>query len=142
MNMTRLIAVLAGSLLAAAAWAQAPGKPLNLKLPPSDVPVSSATTAKPASSAPGVYYGDTSGRMGHRTADAAPACDDSRFNQTQVHGSVSTGVVSGSHIGTGMWNAGTVNLSKNFGSCDDPSGSVDVSISVSKGQFNGHRRGY
>ncbi len=140
MKIKRHILVLASSLLVTSAWAQTGGKPLNLKLPPSDVPAASASSGKPASSAPGVYYGDTSGRMGNTTTDQASACDDSTYNKPQVHGAVSTGVVSGSHIGTGTWTGGEVNVSKAFGSCDDPGGGVSMSISVNQGQFNGRGR--
>lgn len=143
MNMKRQITALVASLLVASAWAQT-ATPLNLKLPPSDVsnvPASSSTTAKPAGSTPGVYYGDTSGSMGNTgTAGAVHACDDSTFNQPQVHGSVSTGIASGSRMGTSTWNAGDVSISKNLGSCDDPSGNVNLSISVGTGTT--HFRGY
>ena len=158
MNMKRWTSALAVSLLTATLGAQtvfaqsassAPINPsLNLKLPPSDlsapsVPAASASSAQPvaSSSAPGKYYGDTSGRMGRTDVAEAPACDDSTYDKAQVHGSVSTGVVSASHMGTGFWNAGNVNITKRLGSCDDPSGSIGVSISVSKSQFNDHRRG-
>ena len=150
MNMQRLLAALATSLLAASAMAQTGnGKPLNLKLPPNSLPASSSTTAapaasstaaKPASRAPGVYYGDTSGSMGD-TGDAAaqtrPACDDSTYNQPQIHGSVGMGVVGGSHM-SGNYQTGTVNISRAFGSCDDPHGGVSISISGGNGHFHGH----
>ncbi|MEP6899439.1 MAG: hypothetical protein ABI870_13000 [Rhodanobacter sp.] len=142
MNLERLSIALAASLLASSVWAQTT-KPLNLKLPPGELPAASATVAKPASgsTAPGVYYGDTSGKIENDTGvadSAASECDDSKFNQTQVHGSVSTGVVSGSHMGTGTWNAGEVNLSKAFGSCDHPTGGVSISIGTEAGHFHGH----
>jgi hypothetical protein len=137
MHMKRQITALVTSLLVASVWAQTATTPLNLKLPPSDVPASSSTAAKPASKAPGVYYGDTSGSTGNSDYASRPTCDDSTFNQPQVHGSVSTGVVSGSHMGTGTWNAGNVNVSKNFGSCDEHTGSVNLSIGVSDGNFHG-----
>ena len=153
------LSVMAGALLVTSAWAQTT-QPLNLKLP-SNLPASSATTAKPASSsstapaasppvagatagsgaavpakpAPGVYYGDTSGSTDAGIA-SAQACDDSKFNDAQVHGSVSTGVVSGSHTGTGTWEGGEVNVTKTFGDCDHPTGSVGFSISVNQGQGN------
>jgi hypothetical protein len=140
MNTKRSTIALAASLLLASAWVQA-APPLNLKLPPGDVsdaPAASGTTAKPATSTPGVYYGDTSGSMG-TTTSAARACDDATFNQAQVHGSVSTGIASGSRMGTSTWNAGNVNISKNLGSCDDPGSSVNLSIGV--GTSNTHFRG-
>ena len=136
------ITVLAASLLATSAWAQSANKPLNLTLPPSDVPAVSATAAAPARAAPGIYYGDTSGRLGNNDASDAVACDDSTYDKAQVHGSVSTGIVSGSHIGTGTYDSGDVNITKNLGSCDDPKGGVRMSISVGTSHFNGRGRGY
>lgn len=145
--MKRLIGVIAGSLLVGSVWAQSASQPLNLKLPPgsamppSDLPASSASSAKPAANPPGVYYGDTSGRMGQPGEVArASGCDDSTYNQPQVHGAVSTGVMTGSHMGTGTFNAGEVNVSKRYGSCDDPSGAVSFSIGVSEGNFHGRGR--
>lgn len=126
---------LIASLLALPAWAQST-RPLNLKLPPSDLPATASTTAKPAASAPGVYYGDTSGRTAADDAVAAPACDDATVNQPQVHGSVSTGVVAGHHV-DGSYQGGTINLSKTFGSCDHPTGGVSFSIGASTGHFHG-----
>ena len=135
---TFIACVCAASLLAGAAFAQAP-PPLNLKLPHEDAPASSATTARPDPSKPGTYYGDTSGRMGNTVANA-PACDDSTYNQPQVHGNVGMGVMSGSRMGTGSYETGTVNISKRYGSCDQPSGGVSMSISVGQGQFSPRRR--
>lgn len=139
MIMRRQIIALATSLLVASAWAQTATGPLNLKLPPSDLPATSSTAAKPAGDAPGVYYGDTSGRMGNDTVASVPDCDDSTYNQPQVHGSVSTGIVSGSHMGTGSWGAGQVNVSKAFGSCDDPGGGISISVGGGSGSFHGRR---
>ncbi|KZC19437.1 MULTISPECIES: hypothetical protein [Rhodanobacter] len=142
MNIPRHLVALAASLLATTAWAQTAGKPLNLKLLPSDTPAASSTAAKPAASAPGVYYGDTSGRMGNNdtTAAATPTddCDDYSYNQPQMHGSVGMGVVGGNHV-SGNYQTGTVNLSKAFGSCDHPSGGVSISIGGGTGHFNGRR---
>jgi hypothetical protein len=147
MNIKRLSIALAASLLVTTAWAQSTGKPLNLKLPPSDappsdVPAPSSSSKKPASSstAPGVYYGDTSGRIENDTsvADGTPECDDSKFNQAQMHGSVSTGVVSASHGGSGSWSGGEVNISKAFGSCDHPTGGISISVGGETGHFHGH----
>jgi hypothetical protein len=150
MNMQRLFAALAASLLAASAMAQTGnGKPLNLKLPPSDLPAAagstapaaSSTAARPASRAPGVYYGDTSGSMGDNEdtarVPAQPACDDSTYNQPQIHGSVGMGVVGGRHV-SGNYQGGTVNISQAFGSCDEPRGGVSISIGGSNGHFHGH----
>lgn len=136
-HQTAFLCLCAASLLAAAAYAQAP-PPLNLKLPAGGVPASSATVAKPAASQPGAYYGDTSGSMGNTAvaSASAPACDDSTYNQPQVHGAVGMGVMSGSHVGTGSYETGTVNISKRYGSCDEPSGGVSMSISVGQGHFS------
>jgi hypothetical protein len=140
MNLKRHLTALAISLLVATASAQT-AKPLNLKLPPSDIPAASASTPKPstaATTAPGVYYGDTSGRMGNDdTATSATAdCDDYSYNQPQVHGSVGMGVVGGNH-GSGSYQGGTVNLSKAFGSCDHPTGGVSISVGGGSGNFHG-----
>jgi hypothetical protein len=161
----RAITALAASLLVTAAWAQsASQQPLNLKLPPNSATSSTATapaTPPPASAAssqpnpsaitingrppttsnaPGVYYGDHSNTTRADTAQAGPpACDDSTYNQTQVHGDVGMGVVSGSHIGTGSYQSGNVSMVQNTGSCDHPTGSVGISIGVSRfGGLNGH----
>jgi hypothetical protein len=138
MNIQRFLPALLVSLLTTSAWAQTAGKPLNLKLPPSDLPAASSTAAKPASSAPGVYYGDTSGRMSNNdtTAAATSNCDDYSYNQPQVHGSVGMGVVSGSHA-SGSYQTGTVNVTKAFGSCDHPTGGVSISIGGGTGNFHG-----
>ncbi|WP_233843269.1 hypothetical protein [Dyella sp. 2HG41-7] len=155
----RVIAALTASLLMTAAWAQTGNQPLNLKLPGGyqGYPASASTAAQPASSnngkgsvtvnghpaaispAPGVYYGDTSGARGNDHAGVAQACDDSTYNKAQVHGSVGMGVVGGSHIGTGSYQSGNVSVVQNTGSCDHPTGSVGVSIGVSRfGGLNGH----
>ena len=139
--MKRQISALIAGLWVASAWAQT--APLNLKLPPSDVPASSATTTKPASAQPGVYYGDTSGKLGNtESAMTKPQCDDSTFNKPQTHGSVSTGIATGSRMGTSTFNAGAVNIRKQFGSCDDPGSSIDISIGVShsNGDFGRYGR--
>jgi hypothetical protein len=131
------LSLLLATLLALPAWAQDAGKPLNLKLPPGELPAASASTAKPAARAPGVYYGDTSGRTA--ADDEVPLhddCDDATYNQPQVHGSVGMGVMSGSHV-DGSYQQGTVNLSKAFGSCDHPTGGVSVSIGTSSEHFHG-----
>ena len=142
MNIPRHFVALAASLLATTAWAQTAGKPLNLKLPPSDIPAASSTAARPAASAPGVYYGDTSGRMGNNDSTATTTttgdCDDYSYNQPQMHGSVGMGVVGGNHF-SGNYQTGTVNISKAFGSCDHPSGGVSISIGGGTGHFNGRR---
>ncbi|MHB1271989.1 MAG: hypothetical protein ACYCZD_04325 [Rhodanobacter sp.] len=163
MNMKRLFSIVAGSLLASSVWAQTNGRPLNLQLPPGDVPAASSTaiapaaaaanpimtgsvpaispTAAPTSKTPGVYYGDTSGRIGNDTTAAAPACDDATYNKAQVHGSVGMGVAAGNHV-SGNYQTGTVNVTKRLGSCDDPHGGMSMSISVGTSHLNGGRRHY
>jgi hypothetical protein len=122
-------------LLAAPAWSQSASQPLNLKLPPSDLPASSSTAPKPAT-APGLYYGDTSGRTAADDEVAVDNCDDATYNQPQVHGSVGMGVMSGNHV-DGSYQRGTVSLSKAFGSCGHPSGGVSLSIGAGSGHFHG-----
>lgn len=147
MNMKRPTIALASILLVGSAWAQTATKPLNLKLPPGDVPAASSTSAAPASSsttaaaakpAPGVYYGDTSGRMSDsRTADTS-TCDDSKYNDAQVHGSVGMGVVGGNHV-SGTYQTGEVSVTKALGDCEHPSGGIGFSVSVGQGNFHrGH----
>lgn len=139
MHIPRLLPALLTSLLATAAWAQTTGKPLNLKLPPSDIPAASSTATAATGSAPGVYYGDTSGRMGSAEAatDGSADCDDSSYNQPKVHGSVGMGVMTGRHM-SGNYRSGTVNLSQAFGSCDDPGGGISISVGAGSGHL--HRR--
>ncbi|MEO9077672.1 MAG: hypothetical protein ABI268_00035 [Rhodanobacter sp.] len=150
MNMPRFLPALLAILLTAPAWAQSASKPLNLKLPPSSLPASSSSSpansnstaaATPGNNTPGVYYGDTSGRMGNTEVaiDDRPACDDSTYNKPQVHGSVGMGVVGGNHI-SGNYQTGTVNVSKAFGSCDDPAGGISISVGTGTGNF--HSRGH
>ncbi|MGB3271001.1 MAG: hypothetical protein WBA65_13715 [Rhodanobacter sp.] len=153
MNVPRLLPALLATLLAAPAWAQSTTQPLNLKLPPGELPAASsvAAPAHAASTAtagsatinqrrdpPGVYYGDTSGRMGDTEVarDQRPECDDSTYNQPQVHGSVGMGVVGGSRF-SGNYQTGTVNVTKAFGSCDDPGGGISISVGAGTGNFHG-----
>jgi hypothetical protein len=72
------------------------------------------------------------------TTDAATStdCDDYRYNQPQLHGSVGMGVVSGNHFG-GSYQTGRVNLTKAFGSCDHPTGGVSISVGAGNGHFHG-----
>lgn len=123
------------TLLATPAWPQSASQPLNLKLPPSDLPASASSAPKPPT-APGVYYGDTSGRTAADEEVAIDDCDDATYNQAQVHGSVGMGVMSGSHV-DGNYQHGTVSLSKAFGSCDHPTGGVSLSIGAGSGHFHG-----
>ena len=143
MNIQRFLPALLAALLATPLYAQSTGKPLNLKLPPSDIPAAASTTATPhGHDAPGTYYGDTSGRMGNTeiARNDRPDCDDSTYNQPQMHGSVGMGVVGGSHM-SGNYQTGTVNISKAFGSCDDPAGGINISIGAGSGHFH-DRRGH
>ena len=146
MNIPRFLPALLVTLLTAPAWAQSSAPPLNLKLPPGELPAASSTAPAPAGStaatprhdAPGVYYGDTSGRMGNTEVarDTRPECDDSTYNQPQVHGSVGMGVVGGSRF-SGNYQTGTVNVTKAFGSCDDPGGGISISVGAGNGNFHG-----
>lgn len=163
MKTARVLTILAIALLAVPAWAQSVSqKPLNLTLSPDNVPAGSASTAPaPASSTsstvpaakgaaarrpagpppaprhapPGVYYGDTSGVPVRSGVADATACDDSTYNQPQVHGSVGVGVIGGDHV-SGNYQTGTVNISKAFGSCEHPSGGMSITIGVGKGDFH------
>ncbi|GAA0917247.1 hypothetical protein GCM10009552_36150 [Rothia nasimurium] len=150
----------------ASAWAQDAAKPLNLKLPPDYVPASSSSASAPAQTGqsgtaaangvkpgenvavtpsrpkdpPGTYYGDTTGRLANvAEANEGPRCDDATYNQPQMHGSVSTGVVSGSRGMSGNYQSGAVNVTQAFGSCDHPTGSVSISVGAGTGHFNGGR---
>lgn len=160
---TVLIVMLSGAcLLAGGAWAQAAPQassamsPTDGALPPPPMtpppkhvqPAPSSSVAQPAnipataradSSAPGAYFGDTSGRTYARDARvaAAPRCNDATYNQPQTHGSVSMGVAGGRFGGN--YQAGTVSVVKNLGSCENPKGSVGFSISVGQSRFGGHR---
>ncbi len=148
MHIQRFLPALLAILLTSPAWAQTAAQPLNLKLPPGELPASSSTAGappsaavSPTSSAPGVYYGDTSGRMGNTevATDAKPPCDDSTYNKPQVHGSVGVGVGSGRHV-SGNYQTGTVSVSQAFGSCDEPSGGINFTISGGTSDF--HDRGH
>ena len=150
MKTTRFLAAFATCLLATAAWAQSDTstRPLNLNLPPTDFPASSSTAPKAATASPtgspaakdppGTYYGDTSGRMPNREIadDGTPRCDDATYNKPQVHGSLSTGVVSSSRGGSGSYQAGEVNLTQAFGSCEHPTGGVSISVGSGTGHFH------
>lgn len=147
MNLFRNALFLATCLAAGAASAQNASQPLNLQLPPSDMPVAASTAASPPAtdrngnptSAPGVYYGDHSGPAAPAEHAAVQRCDDATYNQPQMHGSVGMGVVGGNHV-SGNYQTGTVNLSQAFGSCDHPTGGVSISIGAGSGHF--HDRGH
>ncbi|HEU4670627.1 MAG TPA: hypothetical protein VFR91_07950 [Dyella sp.] len=138
MSPTRIAGFLLASLAAGVVCAQTASPPLNLRLPPGAVPPAKAASA-PASAgtAPGVYYGDTSGTTDAGLAANAPAdtCDDATYNQPQMHGSVGMGVVGGNHV-SGNYQTGTVSIHKAFGDCDHPTGGVSISIGASKGHFD------
>lgn len=146
MNTIRHVALLA-CLFSSAAWAQNADRALNLQLPPSDLPATASSSAShPArdshgnpTSPPGVYYGDTSGRPGNGDGNVAgQRCDDATYNQPQVHGSASMGVMGGNHV-SGSYQAATIDVTKNFGDCGHPSGGIGVSVHVGQGRFHGHR---
>ncbi len=137
MRATLPLSLVLASALALPAWAQTAGKRLDLTLPPGAVPARSTSAAPPGADSPGVYYGDTSGRMDTDDAAALEHCDDAAYNQAQLHGSVGMGVVAGSHV-AGNYQGGTVNLSKAFGSCDHPTGGVSISIGGTTGHFHRH----
>ncbi|MGH8182034.1 MAG: hypothetical protein ACREPH_00035 [Rhodanobacteraceae bacterium] len=151
--MTRNAILIAACLMTGVAAAQNTAQPLNLQLPPSDMPVAASTAGshpsshgQPArdangnpTSPPGVYYGDHGSGMaqtGERVA--AQRCDDSTYNKPQMHGSASMGVMGGNHM-SGSYEAATINMTKNLGDCEHPSGGIGLSIHVSQGQFNGRR---
>ena len=100
-----------------------------------------ANAPQPISTTPGVYYGDTSGRLGNNDTADAQTCDDSKYDKAQVHGAVSTGIASGGYMGTSTYEGATVNVTKAFGDCDHPSGGVSFSISVDQSHFSGGRYG-
>lgn len=162
MRTRHLLTACIAAVLSASAGAQTPpSRPLNLELPPGSIPAATgsssaparATRANPAAthtapsmatgtperpdpSAPGVYYGDTSGGTDRSYSADASACDDSTYNQPQVHGSVGMGVMTGNHV-SGNYQTGTINFSKATGSCEHPTGGVSISIGVGQGHVNG-----
>jgi hypothetical protein len=166
MKATLVLTALA--LFTTVAWAQDAAKPLNLRLPSDYVPAPASTApAPPAAPAPdpkgptvapknggeniavtpsrpadppGTYYGDTTGRMdGVDVGSDEPRCDDATYNKPQVHGSVSTGFVSGGRGNSGNYQAGAVSMSQAFGSCEHPTGGVSISVGAGQGRFGGGR---
>jgi hypothetical protein len=162
--MKAIVVLAALSLAATSTWAQDTSKSLNLRLPADYVPApASSTAAAPAAASsvagtapknggsvavtptrpkdpPGAYYGDTSGRMANTEADSGvPRCDDATYNKPQVHGSLTTGVVSASHGGSGSYQGGAVSLSQAFGSCEHPTGGVSISVGGMNNNFGGGR---
>jgi hypothetical protein len=79
----------------------------------------------------------------NRPVDAAdsdkPACDEAAYAQPQVHGSVGMGVVAGNRV-SGNYQTGSVQVTKNLGSCDHPTGGMSLSIDVGQGNFDRSRR--
>ena len=116
------------------------------------VPSAAAATVQPPSAnsaPPDTHYNETANQIvdaadsANRPLDAAdsgkPTCNDAAYAQPQVHGSVGMGVVAGNHI-SGNYQTGSVQVTKNLGSCDHPTGGVSLSIDVGQGNFNGSRR--
>jgi len=146
MNAIRNAAMLTACLMTGAALAQTAKPPLNLQLPPSDMPVAASTAPSHPKidrygnpvSPPGVYYGDHSGPAAPAGDErvAAQHCDDATYNQPQMHGSASMGVMAGSHV-SGNYQAATVNMTKNLGDCEHPTGTVGFSIHVGQSRFDG-----
>ena len=95
-------------------------------------------TASYTKDPPGTYYGDTSGALGDTqaavSAEPTVTCDDATYNQPQVHGSVTTGVVAGNHV-SGSYTGGGVTLSQAFGSCEHPTGGMSISVGGTQGHF-------
>lgn len=146
MNAVRTVSLFACCVVAGVASAQTAKPPLNLQLPPSDMPVAASTAASQPKvdrygnpvSPPGVYYGDHSGPAipASDARMAAQRCDDATYNQPQVHGSASMGVMAGNHV-SGNYQAATVNMTKKLGDCEHPTGTVGLSIRVGQSRFDG-----
>ncbi|WP_049621681.1 hypothetical protein [Frateuria defendens] len=96
-------------------------RPLDLKLHPDTAPASVST-------APGVYYGDTSGRRGDED-EQAQAPDPDAGKPTQIHGSVSTSIGYAKGFGTGVTNAAQLDISHRT----DDNNRFDVHIGVANG---------
>ena len=116
------------------------------------VAATAAATVQPQaanSTTPDAHYDETANRIvdaadsANRRVDAAdsdrPTCDEAAYAQPQVHGSVGMGMVAGNHI-SGDYQTGSVQVTKNLGSCDHPSGGLSLSVDVGRGNFNGSRR--
>jgi len=147
-------AALAG-ILSVSASAQTTPRALDLKLPPGSVPAQSAsnepatgtaTNATSSSPAPALgpaqpplNYDEPEDVYAESSAGATRKCDDATYGQAQVHGAVTAGVVAGNHV-SGNYQSGVFNVSKAFGSCDNPTGGVSVTIDVGQSNLNGRRR--
>jgi hypothetical protein len=112
-------------------------------------PATAPVQPPPANSTPpDAHYDEAANRIvdaadsANRPVDAAdpgkPTCNDAAYAQPQVHGSVGMGVVAGNHI-SGDYQTGSVQATKNFGSCDHPTGGMSLSIDVGRGSFGGSR---
>ena len=97
--------------------------------------------ADPQQAPLGVQYDDRDSKpLNPNAVVMPPKCDDSTYNQPQIHGGMTVGVVGGNHV-SGNYQSGVVNVSQAFGSCEKPTGGVNISIGVSQGNFNGRRQG-
>ena len=163
MKVNRRIPALLAGIVAASACAQSAPQPLNLNLPPDNVSAEGVSSApsqgenensvastvtdasnppgNPAQLQPGVAYDGPEGMYENPEAYAARKCDDVTYSQPQVHGEVTAGVAGGNHV-SGNYQSGVVHASKAFGSCDNPTGGVGISIGVDRGTFNGRRHGW
>jgi len=165
MKIKRHVTGLFAAVMAASACAQSATQPLNLKLRPESVPAESTSpapvqgnneevapvtspaadasspTAEPAQMQPRAQYAGPYRMSENPEASAARKCDDATYTQPQIHGDVTAGVVAGNHV-SGNYQSGVVYVSKAFGSCDNPTGNVGISIGAGQGNFSGHRHGW
>ena len=122
----------------------------TVAVPAPAAPAAATVQPPPANSASqDAHYNETANQIvdaadsANRPVDAAdsgkPTCNDAAYAQPQVHGSVGMGVVAGNHS-SGNYQTGSVQATKNFGSCDHPTGGMSLSIDVGRGDFSGSRR--
>ncbi len=138
--MKQSIGVIAGVLLVGSVWAQSAPMSQSFKPPvASEVPASDASAATQSASASGLSDAEKIARI--ENVGAEPTCEDAVYDKPQVHGSIRTTVVAGSHV-SGSYNEGTVNVVKHYGGCDAPHGGVTVFVTahVGKGDFHRDRR--
>ena len=167
MKIKRHVFVWFAVVAASSACAQSAPQALNLNLPPDSAGTANASAAplpgekgdpnindnaivdamdasnpptEPARMQPGMPY-DADRMSENSDASAAHRCDDAKYGTSQVHGSATVGVAGGNRI-SGSYQSGAVNISKAFGSCDNPTGGVGISIGVERENFEGHRRGW
>jgi len=160
------VALLATGLPLATAYAQDDDRPLIRTTPPikgfpaanpgdnaapAATPQASVATS-PASSNPAQAASVATAQIGNaddvraannarlvaRSDDATDSCDAVTDNKTQVHGSVSTGVVAGNHV-SGNYESGTVNITKPLGDCKDPDKFLSITIHVSQSRIGASR---